>query len=207
MGDERDALARRVVEREQRNAEDRARRGAQRLRPERVGAAVGERDRGAERVGGAQQRADVAGIGDVPERERRLARLARQGGGAVDADDARRVRQRRDRGQQLRLDVLARDEQLDRLDPGGARRRDEILALDGEEPELLALALLREELADELQRRVRRRGDQRRARRPCRRERGLRLLDDRGERGRIGHGQVGEHLAVELDARPCAGPR
>ena len=60
---------------EQRDAEDRAGRGAQRLRAERVGAALRERHRGAERVRGAQQRADVAGIGDAPERERRLARL------------------------------------------------------------------------------------------------------------------------------------
>ena len=111
------------------------------------------------------------------------------------------MRQGRDGGEQLGLDVLARDEQLDRLDPGGRRRLDQILALDGEEPELLALALLREELADELQRRVRRRGDQalRRLRGLVGGERGLRLLDDRGERGRIGHGQIGEHLAVELD--------
>ena len=71
------------------------------------------------------------------------------------------MRERRDAREQRRLDGLARDEELDRLDPGRRGRRDEILALDGEEPELLALALLREELADELQRRVRRRGDQR----------------------------------------------
>ena len=32
-------------------------------------------------------------------------------------------------------------------------------------------------------------------------ERGLGLLGDRGERLRIGHGDVGERLAVELDAR------
>ena len=146
----------RVVEREQRHAEDRAGRGAERLRAERVGAALRERDRGAERVGGAQQRADVARIGDAPERKRRLARLSRQRGGAVDPDDARRMRQRRDGGEQLRLDRLARDEELDRLDPGRGGRLDQVLALDREEPELLALALLREELPDELQRRVRR---------------------------------------------------
>jgi hypothetical protein len=58
------------------------------------------------------------------------------------------------------LDGLAGDEQRDRLDPGGGRGGDEILALDREEPELLARAFLREELPDELQRRIRRRRDQ-----------------------------------------------
>ena len=53
-----------------RHAEDRARRRAQRLRPGRVGAARGQRDAGAERIRGAQQRPDVAGIAHVPERER-----------------------------------------------------------------------------------------------------------------------------------------
>jgi hypothetical protein len=66
------------------------------------------------------------------------------------------VGQCRDCGEKLRLDALARDEELDRLDPGRRRRVDQILAFDREEPELLALALLREELPDELQRRVRR---------------------------------------------------
>src|SRR5206468_1989688 len=32
-------------------------------------------------------------------------------------------------------------------------------------------------------------------------ERGLRLLGDRAERGGIAHGEVGEHLAIELDVR------
>ena len=77
----------------------------------------------------------------------------------VDADRARRVRQRRELGEQLRLDGLAGDEQLDRLDPCRARRLDEILALDDEEPELVPLALLREQLPHELQRRVRARRD------------------------------------------------
>ena len=38
-------------------------------------------------------------------------------------------------------------------------------------------------------------------------ERGLRLLGDLAERGGIADGEVGEHLAVELDARPCGSPR
>jgi hypothetical protein len=70
------------------------------------------------------------------------------------------VGQRRNGSEQLQLDALAGDEKLDRLDPGRRRGVDQILALDREEPELLALALLREELPDELQRRVRRRRDQ-----------------------------------------------
>jgi hypothetical protein len=44
------------------------------------------------------------------------------------------VRQRRDCGEQLGLDVLAGDEQLDRLDPGCTCCVDEILALDGKSP-------------------------------------------------------------------------
>jgi hypothetical protein len=159
--DERDLRARRVVPREQRDAEDRSDRRAQRLRPERVGAAVRERDGGAEGVGGAQQRPHVPGIPDPPERERDVTGLRRQVGPPVDRDDPRRMRERRDPREQLGLDRLAGDEQLDRLDPGRRGGCDEVLALDGEEPELLALALLREELADELQRRVRRRSNQR----------------------------------------------
>ena len=124
--------------------------------PERVGAALGERDRSAERVGGTQERPDVSGIGDAPERQRRLTRLARQRGGTEDADDAGRMSQRRDGGEQLGLDRLARNEELDRLDPGGRCGLDQVLTLDREEPELLALAFLRQELPDELQRRVRR---------------------------------------------------
>jgi hypothetical protein len=155
-GNERHPFARRVVEREQRDAEDRAGRRTERLRAERVGAAIGKRDCRTEGIRSAQQRADVPRIGDAPERKRRLPRLARQGGGAEDADDARRVGQRRDGGEKLGLDALARDKELDRLDPRRRCRVDEILALDREEPELLALALLREELPDELQRRVRR---------------------------------------------------
>ena len=57
------------------------------------------------------------------------------------------MRGRRDLGEQPRLDVLARDEQLDRL---GRRRLDEILALADEEPELVAPAPL-VQLADELE--------------------------------------------------------
>jgi hypothetical protein len=69
------------------------------------------------------------------------------------------VRGRRHLGEQRRLDVLAGDEQLDRL---GRRGVDEILALTGEEPELVPPAPL-VQLADELELLVVARGDQGRA--------------------------------------------
>jgi hypothetical protein len=69
---------------------------------------------------------------------------------AVDADQPRRVGQRRDFRQQRRLDVLARNEQLDRLDPRSCRRGNEILALRDEEPELVPPAAV-VQLANELE--------------------------------------------------------
>jgi hypothetical protein len=60
------------------------------------------------------------------------------------------VRERRDLGQQRGLDVLARNQDLDRLDPSGERRIDEIFTLCEEEPELVAPAAL-VELPDELE--------------------------------------------------------
>ena len=154
---ERDAPPRRLVEARKRHAEERAHRRTQRLRPGRVGAAVRERDPGAERLRRTQQRADVARIGDVPERERHRAYTTRQVVPPVDADHARRVRERRHLGEQRRLDVLARDEQVDRLDPGG--RFDEVLTLRDEQPELVAPAPV-VELADELEPLVVAGGDQ-----------------------------------------------
>ena len=156
LRDERDPLSGSVVEREQRHPEDRTSRRSQGFGAQRVGAALGERYCRAEGIRGTQQRADVAGIGDTPERQRRGARLARQGCGTEDADDPSRMGQRRDRGEELWLDALAGDEELDRLDAGRRGGVDQVLALDREEPELLALPLLREQLPDELQRRVRR---------------------------------------------------
>jgi hypothetical protein len=67
------------------------------------------------------------------------------------------MRERRDLREQRRLDVLARDQQLDRLDAGG--RLDQVLPLDGEQPELVAPAPV-VELADELEPLVVARGDQ-----------------------------------------------
>ena len=69
------------------------------------------------------------------------------------------MRQLGDRGEQLGLDVLAGDEQLDRLQTGRACRLDQILALGDEQAQLLPPAL-RLQLADELELLVRRRRDQ-----------------------------------------------
>ena len=72
---------------------------------------------------------------------------AGQVGAAVDGDHPRRMRRARDVGEQLRLDVLAR-RAAGRPARGG--RRDRVLALDEEEPELVAPAPV-VQLADELQ--------------------------------------------------------
>jgi len=60
------------------------------------------------------------------------------------------VRERRHLREQLRLDVLPRDQQLDRLDAGREPGVDEILSLDGEQPELVPPAPV-VKLADELE--------------------------------------------------------
>ena len=119
-----------------------------------------------------------------------------QVGAAVDADDARRVSERRDLGEQLRQDVLTGDEQLDGLDarPGG--RLDEVLALDREEARLVAMLPRREKLPDEPELLVLTRFDQAASADP---ERSLRALGDGGERLRVAHRDVRERLAVELD--------
>ena len=71
-------------------------------------------------------------------------------GAPVHGDDTRGVPERRHLAEQLRQDVLARDEQLDGLDAEAAcRRLDEILALDREEPTGLAVLPRREKLPDE----------------------------------------------------------
>jgi len=73
------------------------------------------------------------------QRERERPRSPRQVVPAVDPEHARRVRKGRHLGEELRRDVLAGDEQLDRLDAGLARRFDEVFALRHEQA--LALAL------------------------------------------------------------------
>ena len=67
----------------------------------------------------------------------------------IDADHPRRVAERRDFAQKLGHDVLARDEEIERLDARSDRRLDEVLALDGEEPCLEAVLAPREKLPDE----------------------------------------------------------
>jgi hypothetical protein len=88
------------------------------------------------------------------------------------------VPKRRHVREQLRLDVLARDEQLDRLDAGGRRSLDEIFALGGEEPRLLPVLARREELADEAELRVLAGGDQVSSARAGIRSRGSRPRED-----------------------------
>jgi hypothetical protein len=67
------------------------------------------------------------------------------------------VRKGRDLGEERRLDVFARDEQVDRLDANG--RLDEILTLRDEQLELVSPAPV-VELADELEPLVVAGGDQ-----------------------------------------------
>jgi hypothetical protein len=69
------------------------------------------------------------------------------------------VPERRHLGHELRRDVLAGDEQLDRLDARVTRGVDEVLAFGDEQPELVAPAPV-VELADELEPLVVARGDQ-----------------------------------------------
>jgi hypothetical protein len=59
------------------------------------------------------------------------------------------VSERRDLAEQLRKDVLARDEELDRLDPRVRRRLDQVLALDREQARLEPMLARREKLPDE----------------------------------------------------------
>jgi hypothetical protein len=70
------------------------------------------------------------------------------------------VPKRRHLRKQLRRDVLAGDEQLDRLDSGCRRCLDEVLAFGREEPGLVPVLAPREELADEAELLVLPRGDQ-----------------------------------------------
>ena len=75
------------------------------------------------------------------------------------------MRKCRDLAEELRLDVIPRDQELDRLDPCGQRSVDEIFSLGREESELVAPAAV-VQLADELELLVLAGGDQA-IRRPC----------------------------------------
>ena len=94
------------------------------------------------------------GSDEPPEREARVTKTRRQVAATVDGDHAGGVRERREAREQLGLDGLAGDQQVHRLDPGCLRGLDEILAFDREEPRLVAVLPLPEELPDELQRLV-----------------------------------------------------
>jgi hypothetical protein len=90
----------------------------------------------------------------VPERERQRQRSLRKIGPLVDPEHARRMTERRELRDEGSFHVLARDEQLDRLDSGFASGVDEILALADEKPLLLPLPPRLQKAPDELQLRV-----------------------------------------------------
>jgi len=162
--DERDAPPGRLVEARERDAEDRAHRGAHRLRAGRICTALRERDTGAERIGGADQRPDVPRIRDAPEGKRDATPPTRQVIAAENTDNTRRMRERRHLREQSGLCVLACDENVGRLEASAEAGFDEILALDREQPELLAPAPVLK-LAEELESLVVARRDQSRSRR------------------------------------------
>jgi hypothetical protein len=96
----------------------------------------------------------------VPEREPDLGqRVDRQVLSPENADHARRVGECRHFREQCRLDVLARDQELDRLDACSLGGDDQILTLRGEETELVPPAAVLQ-LADELELLVLAGGDQ-----------------------------------------------
>ena len=207
-------------------------------RRERIGATVGERDVcRPEALCAAQQRAEIARIGDAVQVQSDRARgrprgERRQVVGAQHADGAARGRERRERRhhtrgttqhlrtrrRQLLGDAIAAeivvDERLDGRDAGRERRTQRVLALIDEEagaPPLLGLA----ERTRRLHARIRAAGDH------LLRERGLGALGERCEGLRLVHREIGQHLAVDRHlgalepvdhlavarARACAPPR
>ena len=123
VGDERDLAPRRLVPTDDRHAEDRARRGAQGLRRERVGAAVRQRHARAEGVGRADQRADVARVGDSPQREADLPDRGRKidAGGRLRSRGRGAAASRRTRAAGATFSPATR--QVDRLEPARRARR------------------------------------------------------------------------------------
>ena len=75
----------------------------------------------------------------MPECQAERGRPTGQRVAGLDPDDARRVRERRDGGEQSRVDILPCAQKVDRFDAGGIGRCDEILALADEQALLLAL--------------------------------------------------------------------
>ena len=102
-------------------------------------------DDGAERLGGAQDRADVAGIVDAVQVDAQRAGRLRRPPLLVDRERPRPGRQPRRLREQLRLDLDAlqaaagRAVALDRLPAGGVGGGEQVLAL-GDEPAGLARA-------------------------------------------------------------------
>jgi hypothetical protein len=152
VGDESHAATRSSFELDDGDAKQGAHRRTQCLGARRIGGALRECDEGRPQgVGRTDQRADVAGIPDVPQREPDLRqRIDRQVLAPKDADHPRRMGESRDFREERRLDVLARDEQLDGLDACSLSGGDQILTLSDEEPEFVPPAAVLQ-LADELE--------------------------------------------------------
>ena len=85
----------------------------------------------------------------MPQAEHDLTRAHRQIGPSIDPDHTRRVAECRDLPEKLGQDVLTGNQQLDRLDAGGQRSLDQILAFGGEQPGLGPVLLGSEKLPDE----------------------------------------------------------
>jgi hypothetical protein len=120
------------------------------LARERVGAARPEDHRAVgEPVRGADDRADVAGVLHGVQPDAQVA-ARRRPALLVDADHAGARAERADRVEQLRLHVLAGAQHEARIPAGPLGGGHEVLALGGEQAQLLAPALGRE-LADRLE--------------------------------------------------------
>ena len=161
MGDESHAATGSSFELDNGDAEQRAHRRTQRLWARRIGGALRECDEGRPQgVGRTDERADVAGIRDMPQREPDIGeRIDRQVIAPEDTDHPRRVGERRHFREQCRLDVLACNQQFDRLDACSLSSGDQILTLRDEEAELVPPAAVLQ-LADELELLVLAGGDQ-----------------------------------------------
>jgi len=161
VGDESHAATRSSFELDKGDAEQGAHRRTQRLWARGIGGALRQCDEGRPQgVGRPDERADVAGIRDVPQREPDVGqRIDRQVIPPEDADHPWRVGERRHFREQCRLDVLARDQQFDRRDACSLSSGYQILTLRDEEPELVPPAAILQ-LADELELLVLARGDQ-----------------------------------------------
>ncbi len=158
VGDQRRPRRRRLLHPApgDRLAEDRPHARPRRLRPVRVGAAGPEHHgAAAQRVGGADDRADVAGVGDTVQVETGGLDPLRPAL-RPDRDRPRSRTQRGDLRQQLGVDLLATEptagggEHEARLDACAEPGLDQVLALGDEQPLALAVLALAQ-LADQLQ--------------------------------------------------------